>query len=216
MTISHHLDDATIIAHAAGSLGEAMGIVVATHLAFCPECRDALRRAENIGGALMNEAKSNVSSQCKAETLERLMAATMSKPETKAPSRSGLPFVLANRMADMPISELPWKKKAPGISVYDVPMSKNAKGQLKLLSIAPGKSMPEHGHGGEELTLILSGSYSDHTGKYIAGDVADLDEEIEHTPVVDSDTPCICLIATEAPTRFKSVFARLMQPFVGI
>ena len=76
--------------------------------------------------------------------------------------------------------------------------------------------MPEHGHGGEELTVMLRGSYSDHTGRYIVGDVADLDEDIEHQPVVDSDEDCICLVATEAPTRFKSVWARLAQPFIGI
>jgi anti-sigma factor ChrR (cupin superfamily) len=27
---------------------------------------------------------------------------------------------------------------------------------------------------------------------------------------------CICLIATEAPTRFRALWARLAQPFVGI
>jgi len=26
----------------------------------------------------------------------------------------------------------------------------------------------------------------------------------------------LCLVATEAPTRFKSLFARLVQPLVGI
>ena len=35
-------------------------------------------------------------------------------------------------------------------------------------------------------------------------------------PRVDSDEDCICLVATEAPTRFKSFWARLAQPFVGI
>ena len=47
-------------------------------------------------------------------------------------------------------------------------------------------------------------------------DVADLDEDIEHRPVVEQDGDCICLVATERPTRFKSFAARLMQPFVGI
>ena len=44
----------------------------------------------------------------------------------------------------------------------------------------------------------------------------DLDEDIEHRPVVEQDGDCICLVATERPTRFKSLAARIMQPFVGI
>jgi len=88
--------------------------------------------------------------------------------------------------------------------------------RVKLLRIGAGRAMPEHGHGGEEITLVLKGAYRDHIGRFAAGDVADLDEEIEHKPVVEGDQDCICLVATERPTRFKTLAARLMQPFVGI
>ena len=67
-----------------------------------------------------------------------------------------------------------------------------------------------------EITLVLTGSYRDALGRFGPGDVADLDEDIEHQPVVDSDEPCICLVASEAPTRFKSFFGRLFQPLVGV
>jgi putative transcriptional regulator len=40
--------------------------------------------------------------------------------------------------------------------------------------------------------------------------------DVEHQPVVEQDGDCICLVATERPTRFKSLAARLIQPFVGI
>jgi putative transcriptional regulator len=76
--------------------------------------------------------------------------------------------------------------------------------------------VPEHGHGGEEVTLILSGAYRDHMGRFGRGDVADLDEDIEHKPVAEDGEDCICLVAIERPTRFKSFAARLMQPLVGI
>ena len=87
---------------------------------------------------------------------------------------------------------------------------------LFLLKIGPGRKIPEHGHGGTEMTLILSGSYSDAMGRFAKGDIADLDEHVEHQPVVDSEEPCICLVATEEPTRFKGIVSRLMQPLVGI
>ena len=55
MKISHHLDEATIIAHAAGTLGEAHGFAAATHIAYCSQCRAALREAESLGGQMLDE-----------------------------------------------------------------------------------------------------------------------------------------------------------------
>ena len=46
--------------------------------------------------------------------------------------------------------------------------------------------------------------------------VADLDAEVEHQPVVDSEQACICLVATEHPARFKGWISRLLQPLVGM
>ena len=66
------------------------------------------------------------------------------------------------------------------------------------------------------MTLILQGAYSDDFGTFSKGDVADLDDHVEHQPYVVSHEDCICLIATEAPTRFKSIAGKIMQPFVGI
>ena len=76
--------------------------------------------------------------------------------------------------------------------------------------------MPEHGHGGSELTLVLRGAYSDRTGTYRVGDVADLGDSIEHQPIADAKDGCICLIASDKKIRFKSVLARLVQPFTGL
>jgi putative transcriptional regulator len=219
VTITHHLDDATILAFAAGTLGEAHGIVVAAHMSSCSFCRANLRSAEILGGAILaQQPESAVSDLCRSATL----ASLDSKPSTKknVPVLHGeLPPALARALGGKSLSDVKWHKKAPGVATFDVPLANLPKGDrthLKLLRIGTGRAMPEHGHGGEELTLILKGSYTDHMGKFSVGDVADLDEDIEHQPVVDSLEDCICLVATEAPTRFKSIWARLAQPFVGI
>ena len=67
-----------------------------------------------------------------------------------------------------------------------------------------------------ELTLVLRGALADASGRYGVGDIADLDEEVEHTPVADADTGCICAIANEMPTRFSGLLARLLQPWHGL
>ncbi len=216
MTLTHHLDEATIIALAAGTLGEAHGFAAATHVAYCAECRAALREAESFGGQLLHDHDSRaVTDTCRAATLASLDAIVAAPVKLPAP-RSEIPAVLCNLLNNQPLDGLKWKTKAPGIATFEIPLSSKGSTHLQLLRIGKGRQMPEHGHGGEEITVILRGSYSDHTGRYLAGDVADLDEDMEHQPKVDSDVDCICLVATEAPTRFKSFWARLAQPFVGI
>jgi len=215
VNLSHHLDDATLLALASGTIPHAHGIVAAAHVSMCPVCAKALRQAEAIGGGLLGDSGTEpVSDMARAATLASLDGVA---PATrKARAKSELPAALDFALGGIALDQIKWKKKAPGVAMYDVPMPKGSTSALKLLSIGPGRAMPEHGHGGEELTLVLKGSYSDHMGTFRAGDVADLDDSIEHTPVADAGETCICLVAVEAPTRFKSVWARVMQPFIGI
>jgi putative transcriptional regulator len=215
VTITHHLDDATLVAFAAGTLGEAHGIIAAAHINGCAVCRAGLRSAEAVGGGILAaQEAAAVSDLCRSATLASL---DVVPPAKSVPVLHGeLPPALARALGGKSLADIKWHKKAPGVATFDVPMAKGERTHLKFLRIGKGRSMPEHGHGGEELTLILKGSYKDHMGRFMPGDVADLDEDIEHQPVVDSDEDCICVVATEAPTRFKSIWARLAQPFVGI
>jgi putative transcriptional regulator len=217
LNINHHLDDATVFAYAAGTLDEALSVVAASHIAWCPHCRAAVRQAEALGGEiLVGLAPASVSDDCRARTLGLLDQATLHRfPAAPKPTR-GLPTPLSRLLNGASLQDVKWRRKAPGIAMFDINLSSAARGQLRLMSIAPGKSMPEHGHGGEEMTMILSGAYQDVLGRFAKGDIADLDEEIEHRPVVEASEPCICLVATEAPTRFKSWPARLLQPLIGI
>jgi putative transcriptional regulator len=213
---NHHLDHSTILAYAAGTLNEAFTVVAASHIAVCPACRDAVRAAEALGGELLESmADTAVSVDCRARTLAALEQATLHRLPLPAP-RTQFPAALARLIEAGGFEDIAWKKKAPGVAMFDVKLPAQAKGQLKLIRISAGRAMPEHGHGGEEITLVLKGAYRDHMGRFAPGDVADLDEDIEHKPVVELDCDCICLVATERPTRFKSLAARIIQPFVGI
>lgn len=217
MIPTHHLDYSTLLAYAAGTLDEAFTVVASSHIAVCPTCREAVHEAEAMGGELLEQlADTSVSAQCRTRTLAALDGATFATPRTVALPRTELPLPLARLLNVARFDEIAWKKRAPGVAMCDVKLSGGAKGQLKLLRIGAGRAMPEHGHGGEEITMVLKGAYRDHMGRFATGDVADLDEEIEHRPVVEEGGDCICLVATERPTRFKSLAARLMQPFVGI
>ena len=216
MKPTHHLDHSTILAYAAGTLNEAFSVVAASHIAVCPDCRAAVRAAEALGGEMLDALPDmTVSASCRSRTLAALEQATLHRLPLPTP-RSEFPAPLARLIEAGSFDDIAWKKKAPGVAMFDIKLPTQAKGQLKLLRIGAGRAMPEHGHGGEEITLVLKGAYRDHMGRFGRGDVADLDEDIEHKPVVEQDGDCICLVATERPTRFKSIAARILQPFVGI
>lgn len=218
MNINHHLDDATLMSYSAGSLSQGMALVVASHLSFCPACRERAELNDAVGGVLLESLD--------AETIEDDMLAailaqideplerSVIEPRQAIPSLSDpeIPVPL-NEYVSGPLDQLEWKRIVPGVAYYDMPWQ--GRGVSRLLRIAPGKSMLTHTHNGNELTLVLRGSFSDEVGRFCRGDIADLDDQIEHQPLVDSDEDCICLIATDAPLRFTTLFGKLVQPMTG-
>lgn len=224
MTIAHHPDTATLMEYAAGTLDEAFAVTVSCHLEFCAQCRSAVRSATAIGGSFLCEetGKAPLSEGSFGRLLEKISAASET-PHTASGSTaaaaggmaSGVPAALSGYL-DTDLKSIRWKRIGPGVWQKPIRLSSGASSSLRLLRIAPGRSVPEHGHGGQEITLILSGAYRDEIGYFGPGDIADLDEHVEHKPQVVSDEDCICLAATEKPTRFKSLAGRLLQPFVGI
>jgi putative transcriptional regulator len=210
MKISHHLDDSTLMSCAAGSQPEAFAAVVSSHLAVCPRCRAELRRHSLIGEALFEVLKPEPVTREAPVVAMRSGEATVAElecPEMPAALRAAL----AGKFDDVP-----WRRAAPGVWHYPLPLSADAKGDLRLLKVAPGTVLPEHGHGGTELTLVLYGSYTDELGTFRRGDVADLGDDVEHRPVADAELGCVCLVASDQRARFKGMFARMMQPLTGI
>ena len=88
--------------------------------------------------------------------------------------------------------------------------------RLDLIRVSPGMALPEHGHSGREVTLVLQGAFTDAVHDYHVGDLAEGDIEMAHRPLALDGEDCICLIATTGRLRARSVFARLLQPVFGV
>jgi len=54
MKLNHHPSEELLFDYASGAISEAWGLSVATHLAFCSECRDKVAEIEAIGGCLLD------------------------------------------------------------------------------------------------------------------------------------------------------------------
>ncbi len=226
MTVVHHLDDSTLMRFASGNVDEAFSVAIAAHLELCGQCRAALRAAESCGGRLLEltdvaDIEDDAFDRLRDHIEGSEINLVQLKPSDARPARhadaseTSIPKPLQCYVG-LSLDDVTWTTVAPGVLKRDITLSTKTTNKLYMLHIAAGKQMPEHGHGGSELTLVLSGAYKDHHGRFARGDIADLDEHDEHQPRVDGDQPCICLIAAEGHTKPKGLVARLLRPIVGI
>ena len=205
--ITHHPDIATLMCCAAGSQPEAFAAVVASHLSLCPECREEVRRMQEIGVALFDKLEPvPVSCQVpivamRAGEAEAGPPPPLDREATERICKTGVPQPLAKHVGCC-LDDVAWRLAAPGIWTYEIPLSQGCCGTLHLVKVAPGSALPEHGHDGAELTLVLKGSYTDEFGTVRPGDVADLDEETTHSPAACPDKGCICLMARHGELDF--------------
>ena len=230
MSIHHHLSDATLGAFTAGALIESISLVVASHISNCPDCRKRRDQLEDIGGIQLQHTEPEDMSP---DALEKVMIKlgkqklplasdppndSISSFSNESSPRRGNPEIPKPLRAYVPdrLEDVDWKSMAPGIKYFAIAGLNTADGTLSLLKIAPGVNIPEHRHQGIELTQVLKGSFSDEIGRFGVGDIADLDDDIKHQPIADTNEACICLIATEAPLKFTGLMPRLVQYFSGM
>jgi len=208
--ITHHIPEHILAAYAAGALDYPFALVVATHLSLCDECRAACEAHEAVGGALVESSPPEaVSSACKADLMAMLDAPHAPEPVYR---RSGVyPGPVMEALKGRPPR---WKRLGGG--VRQTILGAGPTGSVRLLYIPAGQAVPDHGHNGLEMTLVLQGSFEDETGRFGVGDVEMADEELEHTPIAGQGADCICLAATDAPLRFSSLVPRLLQPLFRI
>lgn len=210
IAITHHTPDALLAAYAVGSLPHPFALVVATHISLCLECRAGYEAHQAAGGVLLEAAKEQpISANLKASVLDLLDAAIVPKPTFQ---RMGVfPGPVMQALKGKPPS---WKSL--GMGVRQNILSAGRQGSVRLLYIPPGQAVPDHSHGGLELTLVLQGSFRDDTGQFGVGDLEVADQTLEHTPIADMGAPCICLAATDAPLRFTALLPRILQPLFRI
>lgn len=222
MNRHHHPTDDLLFAYAGGGLDEAKSLVVATHLALCPSCRALVAHAEILGGSLIDSIDGEaLAPGALAATLNR--AAGNPAPTAPAIAAAKPAAIETNLVLPQPLrgyaggdlADVAWKKLGPGVQHRQLIRSASG-ATARLLRIEPGLAIFEHSHRGEELTLVLQGSYRSGGQQYRRGDLEVADESVEHAPVAGLEAVCICLAVTEAPLRFKSLIGRLMQPFLGI
>lgn len=206
----HHAPDAMLAAYAAGSLPYPFAVLVAAHVSACDECRARHESHLLLGGLVLERLASEpVSDTLRARTLQALDSPSGSR------SRHEYFDIYPPAIAGL-LGGAPPRWRPLGMGTKQAIIWRGNAGSVRLLSIPAGQAVPDHGHQGLELTLVLSGSFSDEVGEFRTGDLEVADEVLVHVPKAGPEGPCICAAATDAPLRFQSFLPRLLQPLLRI
>ncbi|WP_209427726.1 ChrR family anti-sigma-E factor [Pararhodobacter sp. SW119] len=213
--IRHHLNDALLMAYSAGQLPEAFNLAVAAHVSLCDECRARLESFDAVGGVLLDDCSGvSLSENSFAATMARIKAGD---PQPRSPRQAVPRGVFPAPLRDYVGGDLDavrWRSVGGGVRQAILATDRDA--TARLLYIPGGVAVPDHGHRGTELTLVLQGAFRDEVDRFGRGDIEIATEELDHTPVAEEGDPCVCLAVTDAPLRFNSFVPRILQPFLRI
>ncbi len=202
--ISHHPSETTLLSYAAGALPEALGLVVATHLARCSACQRGLADCEAVGGALLDTI-APVEVSLDPALLDGLLDADR-EPRTPPP--------VLNPDLPAPLNRVPLGRWWPiGFGLRWRPLKVGGAAWAGLILAQPGRTLPRHGHAGLELTCLLSGAFADGGQAFAPGDLAEPQADHDDPPVVIGADPCLCVIASEG-MRLRGVLG-LAQRLIG-
>ncbi|MEO0744813.1 MAG: ChrR family anti-sigma-E factor [Pseudomonadota bacterium] len=214
--IKHHLTDSILMGYAAGTLPEAFNLMVATHVSLCDECRARLEGFEAVGGEMLDQPASNevaMDAGSLAATMSLIAGGAQDEIRMPRATASVLPGPLQDYVGG-DLDAIQWRGIGMGVKQAILPTSKDA--SARLLFIPAGAAMPDHGHQGLEMTMVLQGAFQDEDDYFARGDVEVADSDTHHTPVADIHEDCICLAVTDAPLQFQGLLPKIAQRFARI
>ena len=214
--IKHHLTDSILMGYAAGTLPEAFNLMVATHVSLCDECRARLEGFEAVGGEMLDQPASNqvaMDAGSLAATMSLIAGGAQDEIRMPRATASILPGPLQDYVGG-DLDAIQWRGIGMGVKQAILPTSKDA--SARLLFIPAGAAMPDHGHQGLEMTMVLQGAFQDEDDYFARGDVEVADSDTHHTPVADIHEDCICLAVTDAPLQFQGLLPKIAQRFARI
>lgn len=196
-----HALDALLAAYAGGAVSRPLAALVESHLELKPSSRDFVAAMEMMQGRALDDG-APVALGDRDRRLEAIFAAEAGEPEAPLPADPVLPAPL-RRFLGHGFDAVKWRWLMPGLREW-----KFGDTGASLLWAKGGAKLPNHTHRGFEATLVLTGSFSDETGRYARGDIEIGDEDLDHRPVVDKGGDCYCFVVVDAPLRLTGPIGR--------
>ena len=214
----YHPDQFLLQDYAAGDVPGAIALTLSVHLEYCARCRADAAELARVGGQLLGTLDPvPVNDDAFERLMERIEAAPVPAASRGAvpvrASRDGLPRALASLMPQG-LDALEWnrvgKLRSTRLRFGD------RQREVGLQHISAGGRVLEHGHCGNEITVVLRGHFSDADGRYQPGDFLLRTPEHVHRPMAAADEDCLCLAVLDAPLRFNGLLGAVANRFMRI
>jgi putative transcriptional regulator len=213
MTIVYHPDEELLLRYATGATDEGYSLVLATHLALCPQCRRFVSELEAVGGVMLEgEKPASLDSNALQSVLSRLDVTPAAKSAAALQRVFVAPEPLRSYISG-DLDRVKWTDLFNGL--FYKPLFRRGKSRVYLIRSKPGSGTGWHTHSGEELTLCLTGGYTDETGQYARGDLQTTTPDILHRPVADEGEDCIVLAVSDGRLKFSSFVVGLIGRWFG-
>lgn len=218
--VKYHPDARFLTDYSAGSLPVAQALCVSTHLHYCRSCMAKVRELTELGALLFQQQSPSPAAPDQFDSLlRRVDALPAAAPREATPIATGttpantgsasLPRPL-HKLARGNLDNLTWRRI--GRSFRYSKLSTGDKGhETALLHIKAGGNVPHHRHAGDEITVVIRGSFSDQDDKYGVGDFIVRTSGEQHRPVASQDEDCLCLSTLDKPIVLSNPFYRLLS-----
>ncbi len=205
---SYHPGEELLLDYASGGSSAVEAVMIATHLACCASCRDLVRVADDIGGALLDAI---ASMRLPPDMLNRTLAA-IDAPRLEPQHGPAWPVMLDDYLA-----RPNWKKLPGGFRMRRISGNhRSSAGRIWLFDAPPGMRLLPHRHGGDEWTVILRGGFVDRDVHFGPGDFACIDDGEVHRPLIGVNERCVSLVMVRENPRYTTLFGKLSSPFVKL
>jgi putative transcriptional regulator len=214
--VTRHPDSEWLVEYTAGSLSLAPSVSVTTHLQFCENCSSAVESLKHIGGDLLEDQEAIPVS---GDLLEKVLLGIDESPADSERALSAEHAVdeVAHALPRfvqrlLPEGNLRWRFLSPSLRHATISVSED-RHELALHRIEAGGKAPEHNHRGQEITVVLTGCFSDEDGVYQPGDFVVREPGDIHRPIAAQNEECICLSVLAAPIELTGI-RRFFNPFL--
>jgi putative transcriptional regulator len=183
---------------------------------------DYVRDEDDVEAAanLSEEPPASLSSDALAQALARIDAAEALDRRAAEEARGGGARAAELAQLPSPLREAAFEAlkqrrwRFGGFGIRRLALLAGPDTQAELLRVEPGHGAARHDHDGDELTLVVTGSYRDSEGLYQKGDLALAEPGFTHAPRTEPGEVCYLLAVTYGPARFSGRIG-LLQKLTG-
>ncbi len=194
------LDDVHILDRVSGAAPDAVRVLADCHAALNAEAAARLGDAEAVFGVML-EGVTPAPLAPGAKDRALASAARRSQPGNEPVRDTLFPAPLEAIVQRQTGGMLVWKPCFGGREEIILDVLTRDGVEASLIRLKPGAKVPRHDHDGEELTLVLSGVFSDGRAEYRRGEVCEAGPGIAHQPRAAGDQPCVCFAVTLGEVR---------------